>query len=864
MATSSIGFDIFARDRASDKFEKVGRSAEKAKSRLSGLARVGGIAAKGIGVMSAALAVAGAVGIKTAADLQQAQIGFETMLGSGKKARAFLGDLQKFATKTPFQMPGLIENSRMLIGVGVEAKKVIPLLQDFGDAAGALGIKQDAFSRAMLAMSQSISAGKIKLGDMNQLMNAGLPIWQLLSQAIGKPVPEIQKLISHGELLTADVLPKLQAVMHKNYGGAMARQSQTLAGLWSTLMDTFNLGLANAIMPLVPVFQRVMPAAIGALGTALSKVPGIIENIQDFAGPIVRKIRDAKPRIQRAVGGWKTVFKNALSGVTVAIGPVIDSIKAALDGGDWGPVGKSLGEALVKAIRGMGSIVGKIGKQLGDMLGKVDWVGIGITMGKQAPALVVGLAIGLLNFDIGGLLKGLAGHWQEALLAVITVAFAPAKFIGWVGKILAKIPLVGKLLEWALLHFKSFSDGLVGMVGKALGALGRAFMVGFRRVFPGVGKGFADALKILPLRLAVMALDIQAKGLRMVRGLAAAIGRGIGSVVAKIGELIARMLKPFANAGGWLVSKGVAVVRGLLEGIRSRVGSVWAFLGGIGGKILSAVGNLSRTLWNAGTAVIQGLMDGITAKLGALKDKLSSVSNFIKDHKGPLDKDRVLLTPAGIAIMEGLIAGIESRKVKLGTVLAKLTAFIKAQGAKLADLLSKRNDLRDQFQGFTSSVFSADLSGNGAAPTSQSLVAFQQQQRDKAAQLKSDVERLLKMGLSKDLIQQLAASGESGIAQIHALAGGSASDVASLNSLNAQTQSLLAAAGLSAGNAVYGSDIQRTKEAQALAASIGKELRDWLKKHHDDSKFYVVLDNKVLHQALVKRRRDLGQPLGLG
>ena len=86
----------------------------------------------------------------------------------------------------------------------------------------------------MLAVSQSISAGTIKLGDMNQLMTNGIPAWKLMSEAMGKLVPVLQDMISKGELLSADVLPKMFAEMHKDYGGAMAQQAPDFGGLWST------------------------------------------------------------------------------------------------------------------------------------------------------------------------------------------------------------------------------------------------------------------------------------------------------------------------------------------------------------------------------------------------------------------------------------------------------------------------------------------------------------------------------------------------------------------------------------------------------------------------------------------------------
>ena len=123
-------------------------------------------------------------GLETAASMQQAKIGFETLLGSAQKSEKFVSDLSKFAANTPFEFPGLVDSSRTLLGVGVAAKDVVPMLTDFGDAAGALAINQDAFQRIMLATSQSIAAGKFQVGDLNQLMNNGLPVWTLLSKAI--------------------------------------------------------------------------------------------------------------------------------------------------------------------------------------------------------------------------------------------------------------------------------------------------------------------------------------------------------------------------------------------------------------------------------------------------------------------------------------------------------------------------------------------------------------------------------------------------------------------------------------------------------------------------------------------------------
>jgi tape measure domain-containing protein len=204
-------------------------------------------------------------GIQAAASLEQAKVGFTTLLGSATKAGDYLKQLQAFAAATPFELSGLIDSSRTLLGVGVNAKQVIPLLRAYGDAAGAVGVGQEAFQRIILATSQSISAGKFNLGDLNQVMTNGIPIYKILSEALGKPVATIRQMATDGKLLTTDVLPALQKQMEKDYGGAMAKQSMTLNGVWSTLKDTIAIGLSNALTPLIPIMSNLIPKAANVL-----------------------------------------------------------------------------------------------------------------------------------------------------------------------------------------------------------------------------------------------------------------------------------------------------------------------------------------------------------------------------------------------------------------------------------------------------------------------------------------------------------------------------------------------------------------------------------------------------------------------
>lgn len=256
------------------------------------LSKFGSLAASAFKVAAAGAAVVGAAVVKMAFSFnalkEQSLIAFETLLGSGAKAQAMFSSLQKFAAATPFELPGLVDNARQLLGVGVAANKVIPTLTALGNTAGALGIDQERFNRILLAVTQSMGKGKLQGEELMQMVENGIPVWQLLSKALGKTVPELQKMSSQGKLIAQDVLPKLFDQMQKDYGGAMAKQATTLAGVWSSLKDNAKILSGTALTPLF----NVVKDGVGALGN-LAASDGAAKWAQHFADASVSATKRA-------------------------------------------------------------------------------------------------------------------------------------------------------------------------------------------------------------------------------------------------------------------------------------------------------------------------------------------------------------------------------------------------------------------------------------------------------------------------------------------------------------------------------------------------------------------------------------------
>lgn len=363
-----------------------------------------------------------------------------------------------------------------------------------------------------------------------------------------------------------------------------------------------------------------------------------------------------------------------------------------------------------------------------------------------------------------------------------------------------------------------------------------------------------------------------------IEGLASTFGRVKSAASSVIGwvrshwVLLAGIL---TGPVGLAVAEIISHFGAIKGAVSSAIGKVIAIFKGLPGRISGAVGNLGGILTGAGKAVIDGLISGIESGVGKLTGVLHKITSLIPKHKGPHNKDKVLLTPAGKAIMDGLIKGIESKRKPLKDVLGKVTDDVsktgdkvKAAADKLAQDKQSASDFAGGFSSFSSSVFGADygtdLLGNPVAPTVSSILGKAGSEKTASASLAANVKKLVGLGLSPDLLQQMQSAGSSGLAEINALASSaSKGQIKQLNSLNASTYANDRAAGTAAAGTIYGKQI-RTDEhnltvaqrADIQAKALEKALHGLNVKGGD---VYVVLDGKTIKASVAKTDRKQGK-----
>ena len=192
---------------------------------------------KGFAAAGAAMLGLGIASIKMAGDMQANKRAFTTLLGDAGKAEKFLNDLAKFASETPFELPGLTVASKKLLAFGFAAEDIIPIMASIGDAAAMLGIGQEGIDRLTLAIGQMQAKGKVSGEEMRQLAEAGIPAWKFLADAMGISIPEAMDKAEKGAIDSTTGINAILMGMQNKFKGGMAGLSQEIPGLFSTIKD---------------------------------------------------------------------------------------------------------------------------------------------------------------------------------------------------------------------------------------------------------------------------------------------------------------------------------------------------------------------------------------------------------------------------------------------------------------------------------------------------------------------------------------------------------------------------------------------------------------------------------------------------
>ncbi|MFT4045468.1 MAG: tape measure protein, partial [Solimonas sp.] len=234
-------------------------------------------------------------------------------------------------------------------------------LSSIADITAKMGGGQEEMSGIVLALGQAWSKEKLQGEEAMQLMERGIPVWELLAKATGLSTAQLIQLSSAGRL-GRDAIKALIHEMGKSSKGAAESASSTWSGMVGNLMDQWTR-------------FRLMVMNAGLFEFMKGKLDGILAHLNEMAqnGSLQKIAEDWSRKLQGGLSGlWNMATQ--LAPALLKLISISDRAANALGGYDkliyiWA------GAQIVGALAGLASFAGGL-----------------LTLAAAAPAALAGLA----------------------------------------------------------------------------------------------------------------------------------------------------------------------------------------------------------------------------------------------------------------------------------------------------------------------------------------------------------------------------------------------------------------------------------------------------------------------------------------
>lgn len=384
------------------------------------------------GVIGAGMGAALAWPIKLAANMEQTKTSFAVFLGDANLAEKKLKEIEQLGAETPFTFDQLKDGAQTLLNFGVSADALLPTLRNLGDVSGG---DAERFSRLALAFGQVMGKGRLMGQEVNQMIEAGFNPLQEISRMTGKSMATLSQEMEAGQISSRTLAAAFASAAGPGgrFNGMMQKQSATLTGLFSTLMDNAAIvarALGNAMLPTLKIFTQI--------GITLSK---LVTNFVEKNGELFQTIG------------------------TVAL--VVVSVAGAFMG-------------LGAVIMGASFAVGLISSAIGSLIALAAFVlsPMGVLIG-----ILVGLAVAAYSFrsELAVLLAPLIAFIQPAIDSLMLLwGIFTSTFSGIVAALRSGDIESAMAIAWSGFLALAWTalDSLLGGVWEATGSIGKAILAG--------------------------------------------------------------------------------------------------------------------------------------------------------------------------------------------------------------------------------------------------------------------------------------------------------------------------------------------------------------------------------------------------
>lgn len=463
---------------------------------------------------------------------------FTVMTGSADKASETVKKLADIGATTPFDMPQLADATSLLMNFGFSADDAVDSMMMLGDISQGNADKLDTIARAYGKMN---SAQKVTLENINMMIDAGFNPLQEISEKTGESMQSLYDRISKGKMSVDEITESMKRSTAEGgkYFQSMDAQSKTLDGRLSTLSDTVNSKLGEALQPI----------------------------------------------LQKAADEWIPNITNAIDNMDIdSVVSVIDEIVSGV--GDLFGFIMGNGDTIISLVAGIGTAM--LTWNVASMINGVVTAVKAFQMANEGATVAQALLNGVMNANpimlIATLLAGLTATiitlWNTNEGFRETVTNVWNAFKDTVGNVITSVGgFIGNLISW----FQALPGNIGAFLGEVIGNVQNWASNMVSRASE-AGSNFVNGV------------------VSFISGLPSAVWNWLSSALTNVWNFAGQLAQAGANAASGLVNNivgkirslpsqlynwGVDMVKGIADGIRNAIHHVTSAVSAVADKIKS-------------------------------------------------------------------------------------------------------------------------------------------------------------------------------------------------------------------------------------------------------------------------------------
>lgn len=584
---------------------------------------------------------------------------------------------------------GLAAVTAALVALSAMQGMVLPFLQGLADIFVQLvGGTLQAFASALVTLAPVMTTIASALAMLSPLVVAFGMAFSMVATAVGGAIAQLVTAIAGGVAQIIAAITPIVAIISSTFlqvvtviTNAVVQIVQAIAPFIPNITQMFTTiatVVANAIVQIVQALAPFIPAVtqmVVALAPVLSQIVSAFNNLVSQISPIIDSITNL----------FKTLGEQ-ISSILESAGSVVESFGSAIRNVLDGVAGifESMGNAAKNA--GMGVKLMAQGIKMLTELGLMD---LGATLAVVATGLTAIVASGIGSAGPGLQAAGMgmqmmATSAQMASVAIQMLPTALTTLSASLGTLPAMMTMAGTAMMTFATSAQSSVMSLMGIgatitqFASMLMTIGPSATVASAGLatFNGQANAAGSAMQRLGSASTTALAQVTALGAGIMSSMAGATaaisnaGMQMSTAVRMAGTQMVTITQSTMNQMKSAVLNGMTAIVSAVRNGGSQMVSAWQSAGQqMVSSTQNTVNNMNSSLRNVGsgvnlysngTALMAGLKSGIDAGWAQITASVSSMAQWIKDHKGPVSYDKRLLVDNGLAIMFGLNRGISS------------------------------------------------------------------------------------------------------------------------------------------------------------------------------------------------------------